>query len=850
LNHLSSRPITWPIGLSMFVLMMFAGPPVLHGADITRDEVRSFFGKYCLDCHDNATAKAKLSLESLPLESLPLESLPLESLPSTLDQHAWVRVHDRLQAGEMPPPEMPQPKPEEVTEVTNWLAKELTTAAVNRQKSEGRVLLRRMNRREYETTLHDLLGIAEPLQHLLPEDNSVLGFDTVSRGLETSGTHLLRFQQAAELAIEAALPRAPITSTVKRWSGREYLAGRLPVHRVGGIDPFVRIDGESLVLHARLYGDNSMQAPHPPVAGRYRIRAAVRQVNTNGRPMSVLIGKRVDRFQTEKLMHIIDMQNVRPGETRVLEVETDLKYSQGNQFVYFEGMELPWFIDFQKERGDQGKRPLPADFAGPGLAIDWAELEGPLDVEVGVRRLFGDVPRLPKMPEGRELPANWQSWNPGEFSKYPLTAEAANPVADADRLIRAFLPLAFRRPPTEQQAVHYVEIVQQLLEQGEPFDDAMRAGYKAILCSPWFLNFVEQPGKLDDFAVAARLARFLWNSMPDAELSASAASGTLIQPNVLRAQTERMLKDPQAARFARSFTDQWLDLGKFLDMKPDGIYVEYDDMLAWSMPMETRKFFAEVLARDLPTSSFFDSDWTFLNSRLAKHYGIEGVEGLELRKTTLAPESHRGGVITHASILKLTTNATYTSPVKRGAWMLERIIGQPPSPPPPDVKAVEPDIRGATTIREQLDKHKNVAVCASCHSHIDPPGFALENFDVVGGWRDRYRVKQGGEGNEYVELDRYSGRKVWLAKPVQAGGSTADGQSFQNIDDYKQLVLKDSDQLTRNLVEKLLVYSTGAEIDFADRAVVEQIVRDVKSRNHGFRSLIHAVIQSSMFLQK
>ena len=724
-----------------------------------------FLRKHCAECHGKEQPEGGLDLVRVSTD-----------INDTKQEPIWVRIHDRVAKREMPPREAAQPTETERTDFLKTLHDRLHAAAMARQQSDGRVLLRRMNRREYETTLHDLLGIAEPLQRLLPEDNAVHGFDTVSRGLETSATHLLRYQQAADVAITAALPRAPVVSTVRRWTGREYLAGRLPVHRTG-IDPFVRVEGEALVLHARLYGDNSMQAPHPPVPGRYRIRASVRSLNINGKPLSVLIGKRVDRFQTEKLMHIVDIQNLQPSDTRVLEVETDLGYSQGNQFIFFEGLDLPWFEDFEKQRGDQGKKPLPSDFVGPGLAIDWAELEGPLDAELGTRRMFHDLPRLPNMPEGRKLPDNWKSWpsNGGEFQNYPLVAKSENPSADANRLIRAFLPLAFRRPVTEAQGAHYSKIVQDQLAAGEPFDDAMRTGYKAILSSPWFLYYVEQPGKLDDFAVAARLARFLWNSMPDAELSAVAASGTLTQPAVLRAQTERMLKDPKTERFARSFIDQWLDLGKFLDMKPDEIYVEYDDMLAWSMPLETRRFFHEVLANDLPTSSFVQTDWTFLNSRLAKHYGIPDIGGLELRKVALPPDAHRGGVITHGSILKLTTNSSYTSPVKRGTWILERIIGKPPSPPPPNVKAVEPDIRGATTIREQLDKHKNVAVCASCHVHIDPPGFALENFDIVGGWRDRYRVKQGGEkGTDYVELVHFPSRKAWFAKTVQADGTTGD----------------------------------------------------------------------------
>jgi hypothetical protein len=218
---------------------------------------------------------------------------------------------------------------------------------------------------------------------------------------------------------------------------------------------------------------------------------------------------------------------------------------------------------------------------------------------------------------------------------------------------------------------------------------------------------------------------------------------------------------------------------------------------------------------------------------------------------SLQPKHHRGGVITQASFLKMSTNASYTSPVKRGAWVLERILGTPPAAPPPNVKAIEPDIRGATTIREQLTLHKNVEACASCHRTIDPPGFALESFDVVGGWRERYRVKQGGDGIEQQELAGFPGKKVYVAKPVEAGGETADGKSFQDIDAYKQIVLeRDADQLARNMVEKLIVYATGAPIDFADRATVERILRDTKPRQHGLRSLVLAVIQSPAFIHK
>ena len=376
--------------------------------------------EYCFDCHDDAAEKGGFSLESLEPD---------------FAQAAWVRVHDKIACGQMPPEDKPRPSAEEIRQLTDWLARELTSATLAGRAEDGRTALRRMNRREYETTLHDLLGIAVPLQDMLPEDNLIHGFDTLARGLDTSATHFLSYQRAADRALDEALPTFPVAPEVKRHTGKAYLESRLPVHRTKGIDPFVRVDGDTLIYHARVSGDMGMQAPKPFLPGRYRVRAAVRPVNNDGKPMTVFVGKRVDRFQMEEHLHIVDHFDIPAGETTIIEVETDLKYSQRNQFIYFEALGLPWNGDFAKQRGADGKKPLPADFAGPGLATEWAELEGPLDVKLGVQRMFGDLPRLPRMPEGRSLPANWQSWKvPGEFTKYPLTAQSEAPKEDAERL--------------------------------------------------------------------------------------------------------------------------------------------------------------------------------------------------------------------------------------------------------------------------------------------------------------------------------------------------------------------------------------------------------------------------------
>lgn len=435
----------------------------------------------------------------------------------------------------------------------------------------------------------------------------------------------------------------------------------------------------------------------------------------------------------------------------------------------------------------------------------------------------------------------------------PLVPASAKPKEDAERLIRAFLPRAFRRPVSEEMQKQFVAGVHDKLDKGYTFFDAMTYGYKSILASPHFLLLTEPVAngpKLDDYALASRLSYFLWSTLPDEELLALAKKGELSKPAVLRAQVERMLGSPLAKRFTENFVGQWLDLRKINATIPDPhLYGDFDGTLLWAMPRETTFFFEEVLKNDRSLLEFVDSDWTMLNERLAKHYGIPGVFGNDLRKVALPPGSHRGGVMTHASILKVTADGTRTSPVLRGKWVLEKIVGKPPAPPPPDVPSIEPDIRGATTIRQQLDKHRNVASCASCHVHIDPPGFALENFDPIGGWRDFYRATTRTPKG-VVNIPGYTGRPFFRGPDVETGGFTPDGKTFTNIDDYKKILLADKDQIARNLTQKLLVYATGADIQFADREIVEEIVIALRAKNYGFRTLIHQVVQSRVFLNK
>jgi hypothetical protein len=396
----------------------------------------------------------------------------------------------------------------------------------------------------------------------------------------------------------------------------------------------------------------------------------------------------------------------------------------------------------------------------------------------------------------------------------------------------------------------FLGVIERALASGSSFPDAMIAGYTAVLCSPGFVCLEEKPGPLDNSAVAARLAYFLWNSAPDEELRAAALSN----PDVLRAQTERLLASPQARRFVDAFLDYWLDLRKAEATSPDAdLYPDYylDDLLVDSALEETRLFFAELLRGDFPARNVVASDFTFANERLAQHYGFPPVHGVALKRVALPPESPRGGLLTQASVLKVTANGTTTSPVMRGAWVMERILGYPPPPPPPSVPAVEPDIRGATTIREQLEKHRSLESCAGCHAKIDPAGFALESFDVLGGWRERYRTLGDGAGERPTGFGKNGQPFVFhFAQPVDAAGELPGGETFSDVRELKARLLESERGIARNLAQQLAVYATGAPVRFGDRPEIEAILDRAASSHYGVRTLVHELVQSSLFLSK
>jgi hypothetical protein len=483
----------------------------------------------------------------------------------------------------------------------------------------------------------------------------------------------------------------------------------------------------------------------------------------------------------------------------------------------------------------------PDKYPGEGLALMHVELEGPFLPEWpprGHNMLLGSAKLKELMPE-----------KPGMRGKYgykPVyTAETADPAAEARKQLPEFVKAAFRRAVTADEVEPFVKLFDAEFADGGDFLLAMRTAAMAVLCSPEFLFLKEPAGTLNDAQLASRLAYFLTRSAPDAELLAA----RLTQPEVLRQQTERLLKAASMERFVTDFTDGWLNLREIEFTTPDKqLYPEYDELLLDSMLRETRGFITHLIENNLPAANVIHSDFAMLNARLARHYGIPGVSGLALQKVNLPANSHRGGVLTQAAVLKVSANGTNTSPVVRGVWVMDRILGLEPPPPPPGVPGVEPDIRGATTLREQLAKHSHLETCNACHRVIDPPGFALESYDVIGGWRERFRSL--GEG-EKVDL-KIEGRKVRykLGPPVDATGEMPDGGKFSGFADLQKLLLADQDRVARCIAEKLLVFATGRPMGFSDRAEIDRLVEETKKKQHAMRDLVHAVVQSRIFLSK
>ena len=854
-----------------------------------------FFTKHCIECHDAETKKGNLDLTLLPPATASAENFA-----------RWVKVHDRIQSGEMPPKKQARPTPAEVLAVTRALGETLVAAERARLAGAPRTGVRRLTRAEYENTMRDLFALPGlRLQELLPADGSAHGFDKNSDALDLSHVNLAKYVEAADHALNVAIatqPEAPKAETVRLSLAGTYagdlmlMAGDAVLLRDKKHDPMVPPAGvyahvgqgqhEQLGLFSRLssvgvfrHEDESWNAYFQHFAalhpGRYKVRASFWSMTWDQGKILPARG-----VEAARLSIVQFNENGRGGghpstvlgyyaapsiESQVHELDVWLNYKES---FGFNTASLAPVVLYRV--GTWGQKDRTMGFTGPCIVNDWLEVEGPLhDVwpPRSHRLLFGEIPLTEfKAAEHKDVrppvrkPLRQEiigAQNRPEPVAGVWTPPSAQPLVDADRLLAGFLPKAFRRPVAAEVRKEYVAKVGERLKAGDCFESAMRWAYRAALCSPDFLYLIEDwvgdskktaASPFNDHARAARLSYFLWNSLPDDTLLALAAKGTLREPKVLREQAERLLQDKKSGRFSEDFLGQWLKLRAIAANDPDKkLYPEFNPYLQDSMVAETRAYFRELLEKNLSASHLVKSDFAMLNEKLATHYGIPGVSGPEIRRVALPPGSPRGGFLTQAAILKITANGTTTSPVPRGAFVMARLLGQEPEPPPANVAAVEPDVRGTTTIRDQLAKHRDNATCATCHAKIDPPGFALEAFDVIGGQRDRYRSIGDGDPAPRGSIDPRIGISFKLGPKVDASGEMADGRKFADVAGFQNLLAAAPRPLLKNLAQQLTIYSTGRPLAFSDRAALDEVVARVEQQGGGIRTLVHEIVQSALF---
>jgi mono/diheme cytochrome c family protein len=849
----------------------FAAPPA------------AFFGAHCVSCHDADAKKGGLDLTALKFE------------PSNIDNVAlWVKIHDRVQAGEMPPKNRPRPAATDIAAALKTVHDDLVGAERKAAAADGKTRLRRLTRAEYENTLRDLFDLpGVPLAIDLPPDGQVHGFDRNADALDLSHVNMAKYIEAADRVLDVAIATRPRAPKADRF--------RTTLAYPSGFVAHVLMHGDGVLLK------NKKPDPDFPPAGAHEHL----DQGAHERMGSFRNGATVGLFRTEDESfhpYFNEWVAIYPGRYKLTTSLWSFKWDKGsvlpsrgteaarlsvvqlvgdgrggghpsNVLTYLDAPsinekkhEVTTWLNPRETIGFNAASLAPAHtrgkdramgFTGPAIACDYFEVEGPIHdtwPPVGHKRLFGDLPIVPFDPKAspnvkppvrrpeRERQQLFMARNKPDPVEGIWTVSSAQPLEDADKLLADFLPRAFRRPVPADVRKRYVERVAERLKAGDCFETAMRWAYRAALCSPDFLYHVEPAGALDSHSLACRLSYFLWNSMPDEKLAELAQNGNLKDAAVLRAEVDRLLADPKSQRFVEDFLGQWLKLRLIAANDPDRkLYPEFNKYLQDSMLMETHAYFRELLNRNLSAEYLVKGDFAMLNGRLAAHYDLPPVDGTQVRAVKLPPGAPRGGFLAQAAVLKVTANGTTTSPVPRGAFVLDRFLGQPPSPPPPNIPAVEPDVRGAVTIREQLDKHRNHAACASCHVKMDPPGFALEEFDVIGGHRTRYRSLGSGDNAPRGNIDPFIGIGFKLGPKVDSSATLPDGRAFASFAEFQTLLAKDKDLLATNLTKQFAVYGTGRGVSFGDREEVAAVVSAANKNGGGVRTLLYELVTSRLF---
>ena len=862
----------WALGLYLVLV---------HHSFAAEPTINPFLEKHCIACHEGANKKGGLDLTLLKVD-----------LSNSDNFSSWVKIHDRIQSGEMPPKNKPRPSETDKAAYTKSLKESLLKTELTKLAGGGRTGIRRLTRTEYENTIRDLFdmpGIA--LQGLLPADGSAHGFDKNSDALDISHVNLSKYVEAANLALDLATATRPNPPIVQK--------RRISLANPGGFVGHIILNGDGVLLknkkpdpdfppaaeqnhldegaHERMgsfsngssvglfrHEDESVSPyfiEHVTIyPGLYRVRTSLWSFQWDKGQVLPSRGTEAARLSVVQLTgdgrggqhpsYVLGYYNAPSLESKEHELTTWLNH---NEIIGFNTASLAPVANYSRKGRAMA-------FTGPGITCDWLDIEGPLHSvwpPKSHQTLYGDIPltefkqaeqKEVKPPQRKPVRQLGAGKNRPDLVTGLWTVQSENPLKDADRLLASFLPKAFRRPVSDDVRKEYVARVEERLKAGDCFETAMRWAYRAALCSPDFLYHVEPDNKLDDYALASRLSYFFWNSMPDSQLLELASKGKLKSKEALRVEVDRLLKDSRSQRFIEDFLGQWLKLRLIAANDPDrGLYPEANPYLQDSMVAETRAYFRELIDKNLDASHLVKSDFVMINEKLAKHYGINGVSGAEIRKVPLPKDCPRGGFLTQAAILKVTANGTTTSPVPRGAFVLERILGERPDPPPPNTPAVEPDVQGATTIREQLAKHRADPSCASCHAKFDPPGFALESFDVIGGFRTRYRSIGEGDKPERGPIDPFINIKFKLGQPVDPSGVMLGDKQFKDIQELQAILAANPERLLKNLLEQFAVYSTGRPIAFSDRDQIANLVEATMKNKAGVRTLLQEFVQSEMF---
>ena len=819
--------------------------------------VTNYFKQYCHRCHGATTQKGERRLDQFPA-NLSTNDDAVNLLEEALDA---------INRGDMPPEKkgVTQPPVDKTRRVIKWITDYLHKAFSVR--TPAATTMRRLNRFEYTNTLRDLLGLhTESLDPTsdFPADATEHGFDNNGAALTLSDYQLQRYLEVAEAALDDTIffdgqqPR----SQVWRYTGGDFNGvtsyERAPVTwRLIVNDEYMEIGHGQPSERAANYVKAYVKAGGVPADGWYTIRIRAAAANRLDHGYEHREFERYKTFPLKMALWIAPearLLDKNAADQRRLVKVWDLPDGTPDEFtqrIWLGKGAIP-FVSWTNGVSSKGNIRRVAEKHHPEVIratktqLDSAQLGNATDKALVAKllknkdnKLLSEVYHGPRLRLwGMEIEGpHIDQWPPASH-RLIFGNETDAAKIDIDQVVLRFASRAFRQPVEPDDVRHYADFIRERVENGDSPTAAIKLGLAAILTSPRFLyldegNDESEP-RLTPFELASRLSYFLWSSMPDSKLISAAETGRLSSRHELTSQVVRMLRDKKARGFVEHFTDSWLRINILGSMPPDlkafGSY--YDDRLESFFKQETRLFFADLVESNGSIVNLLDSDYTFANDALAKHYGIDKVQGEHFRRVALQPKHHRGGLLGQGSVLTLTANGIETSPVVRGVWVLENIFGTPPSPPPPDVEPLEPDTRGTTTIREQLARHRNVAACADCHRKIDPAGFALEFFDPVGGYRLRYPTR-GGRG---IAID--------------GSGQLPSGETFKDEHGLKQLLVDRKDRFAEALTEKLLTYATGRSMTFRDDADIRKIAAACAENGYGLRDLIIDVVTSETFRKR